>query len=114
MSGGRPDYEIKIKHKDAKYATRVGAAWRTKDGAGINIRLDPGVSVSTPDGVFLTLWPAESKEEREARFNGGGQRGGATQREPRGGGYEPPPDDGGGGGFGADNIPFDRIRGEVL
>lgn len=80
---GRPDYEIKIKHKDAKYATKVGAAWKTQDGRGINIKLDPGVSVATPDGVFLTLWPFESKEEREARFNGGG----GGQRQQSGGGY---------------------------
>lgn len=94
---GKPDYEIKIKHKDAKYGVRVGAAWRTKDGSGVNLKLDPGISVSTPDGVFLTLWPFESKEDREQRFAGGGRapapRGGAPRQQ----------DD---GDFNADDIGF--------
>lgn len=98
-----PDYELKIKHKDAKYGTRVGAAWRTQDGNGVNIRLDPGVSVSTPEGVFLTLWPFESKEDREARFSGGGgQRPqGRSQQQSRR--EETPPDD---DDFGGSSIPF--------
>lgn len=75
---GKPDFELKIKHKDAKYGARVGAAWRTKDGSGVNIRLDPGISVATPEGVFLTLWPFESKEDREQRFAGGGGSGGGS------------------------------------
>jgi hypothetical protein len=95
---GKPDYEIKIKHKDAKYGVRVGAAWRTKDGSGVNLKLDPGISVSTPDGVFLTLWPFESKEDREQRFAGGGGRAAAA---PRGG---PRPQDD--GDFNADDIGF--------
>ena len=96
---GKPDYEIKIKHKDAKYGVRVGAAWRTKDGSGVNLKLDPGISVSTPDGVFLTLWPFESKEDREQRFAGGGGRAAA----PRGGGAARSQDD---GDFNADDIGF--------
>lgn len=66
----QPDYDVKIKHKDAKYGPKVGAAWKTKDGRGINVRLDAGISVATPDGVFLTLWPWESREEREKRLGG--------------------------------------------
>lgn len=101
MAGKTPDYELKIKHKDAKYGTRVGVAWRTQDGSGVNIRLDPGVSVSTPDGVFLTLWPFESKESRDARFSGGQRSQGGSQHRSRQ--EEPPPGD---DEYGSGSIPF--------
>lgn len=76
---GRPDYTVNVKAKDAKYGTKVGAAWKTKDGSGINLKLDAGVSVATPEGVFLTLWPFETKEERDARFSGNGKSNGNSK-----------------------------------
>lgn len=95
----RPDFEVKIKAQGSKYGTRVGAAWRTKDGRGVNIVLDAGVSVATPEGVFLTLWPAESREEREARLGPRDDRRGQAAVHSR----SPQPDD---VGFGDDDVPF--------
>lgn len=89
----KPDYEVKIKARDGKYGARVGAAWTNKAG-GINIRLEAGVSVSTPEGVDLTLWPWREREESPRKADGGGAGGG--RKAP--GGF--PTDD-----FG-DDIPF--------
>lgn len=96
-----PDYEVKIKAREGKYGVKVGAAWTNKVG-GINIRLDPGVSVSTPDGVDLTLWPWREREDAPRRGDGGGTGG---RSGPPGGGF--PADD-----FGDDDIPFIRSCGE--
>ena len=41
MNMSKPDYELKIKQRDSKYSTRVGAAWKTRSGDGINIRSIP-------------------------------------------------------------------------
>ena len=43
----KPDFTLKIKARDGKYATRVGAAWRNKAG-GINIKLDPLLTRTYP------------------------------------------------------------------
>lgn len=86
----KPDYTLKIKARDGGYATRVGAAWRTRSGDGINIRIDPGVSISSIDGVDITLWPYEERRQ------GGG--GGGGNYQPRSAGSR---DD-----FGEDEIPF--------
>ena len=87
-----PDYEVKIKARDGKYGARVGAAWTNKAG-GINIRLEPGVSVSTPEGVDLTLWPWREREDSPRKADGGGAGGGRNAPMPT--------DD-----FGDDQIPF--------
>jgi hypothetical protein len=69
MSGRQPDYDVTIRRRpkdgEKSFSRKVGAAWRTKSGDGINVRLDAGISVSTPDGIDLTLWPFKE---------GGGQR----------------------------------------
>lgn len=91
-----PDYEVKIKARDGKYGARVGAAWTNRAG-GINIRLEPGVSVSTPEGVDLTLWPWREREDSPRKADGGGT--GGRSRKPDGDAM--PVDD-----FGDDEIPF--------
>lgn len=101
----KPDYELKIKARDSKYGTRVGAAWRTRSGDGINIKVDPGISIASLDGVDITLWPFREREDGERtprRADGGGTGG-------RSGGY-------GGGGFPeddfGDDVPFIHCGGE--
>ena len=65
-SSRRPDYDVSISRKRGeKYInTRVGAAW-AEDGGRIAIRLEPGIAVSTSEGVFLTLWPKRDDDERD-------------------------------------------------
>lgn len=80
----KPDYTLKIKAREGKYANRIGAAWRNKAG-GINIKLDPGIAVVGGEGIDLTLWPFEERQ------------GGGGDYQPRGGGQDP---------FGDDEMPF--------
>ena len=85
MNMSKPDYELKIKQRDSKYSTRVGAAWKTRSGDGINIKIDPGVSISSLDGVDVTLWPFRERDDS-------GPRGGGQSREPADGGGFPSDD----------------------
>jgi hypothetical protein len=73
----RPDFNVKLsrKLKSGKYTNlRVGAAWKQKDGA-ISIRLEPGVGVVATDGVFLTLFPNDERDDRRERDDRGSRRG---------------------------------------
>lgn len=72
MNMSKPDYELKIKQRDSKYSTRVGAAWKTRSGDGINIKIDAGISISSLDGVDVTLWPF--RERDDSGHGGGGKR----------------------------------------
>lgn len=68
----KPDYTLKIKARDGKYSTRVGAAWTNRAG-GINIKLDPGIAIVGGEGIDVTLWPYEERGERN---QGGGSSSG--------------------------------------
>lgn len=103
MASKRWDLCVSHKDKNDKWrSTRVGVVFEGDNGQ-LNIKIDPGVSVSTPDGVNLTAW--EPKERGESRGGGGGRR-----ESRRGGndgaGYGPPND-------GSDDIPFSQLRGEL-
>ena len=60
-SGRRPDYILIAKLKeDGASGSPVGAAWTTAPGprgAGISIKLNPGVRIGWDDELRLTLWP---------------------------------------------------------
>lgn len=102
-------WDLCVSHKDEKTdkwrSTRVGVVFEGDNGQ-LNIKIDPGVSVSTPKGVNLTAW--EPKERGESTRGGGA--GGSGRGENRGGG---------GGGYGPpntgtdDDIPFAPLRGEI-
>ena len=104
---GKPDFTVKVKAREGKYATKVGAAWHTRSGGGVNIKLDPGIAIVSMDGVDITLWPFE---EREGGGSQGGSRGGSG-----GGGYGGRQSSGGSGATGEgdggsdytdDDVPF--------
>lgn len=65
-TGDQPDFILKMKAKGKKNRARstIGAAWVNSAG-GINIRLDPGVTLTYRDmeDFHLTLWPAEDEED---------------------------------------------------
>lgn len=78
----KPSHIIKVKHRDKSHGTRVGAAWPTKAGGGLNIVLDPGIAIVSGENIYVTAWPYEERQQ-----GGGGQRGyGHSQRAEQGGG----------------------------
>lgn len=100
--GKRWDLSVSHKDKNGKWrSSRVGVVFEGDKGQ-LQIRIDPGVSVSTPDGVLLTGWVPQDGDSR------GGGRGGGRNRDRGGmdgdaGGY------GGGGGGMDDDIPFGPV-----
>lgn len=79
----KPDFIVTVKHKDSKYGTRVGACW--KGQYGYSIKLDPGISISSAEGVYINL-----NEPRER--DDSGPRGGGQSRQPANGGGFPSDD----------------------
>jgi hypothetical protein len=95
----KPDYIVTVKGRDAKFSTRVGAAWQNE--YGYSIKLDPGISISSAEGVYINLsTPREDADRAQPtrKADGGGTGG-------RSGGAFPKDD------FGDDDIPF--IRNEL-
>ena len=88
---GKPDFIVTVKGKDSKYGTRVGAAW--KGQYGYSIKLDPGISISSADGVYINLSTPRERDDDAPRGGGGG----GGRKAP--GGF--PTDD-----FGDDDVPF--------
>ena len=79
---GQPDYRIKTKSKDG-YSENAGVAWKTKVGDGINLRINPGHSLSNEGGsVSITLWPYEPKGKFNGNFNGDKGFGAPGKKEP--------------------------------
>lgn len=70
-----PQYLLKVKASGDEHGTIVGAAWPTKTGGGINIRLKPGINIGGP-GLDIVLWPFERKDDRPADGSGGHTGGG--------------------------------------
>lgn len=100
MTSKRWDLCVSHKDKNDKWrSTRVGVVFEGDNGQ-LNIKIDPGVSVSTPDGVNLTAW--EPKERGESQRGSG-------QRRSSGGGGEGPSNYGNPN----DDIPFAPLRGEI-
>lgn len=78
----RPDFDVVVSRKrgeDKFTNTRVGAGWK-QDNGSIAVRLEKGIGVSTPDGVFLTLFVKREKNE-----DGGSERGDRRRDERSGG-----------------------------
>jgi hypothetical protein len=66
-----PDWDVTIGKRGEKggektFSRKVDAGWTNKAG-GINVVLDPGVGISTPEGVSVTLWPFKPRDERGPR-----------------------------------------------
>lgn len=73
----RPDFDVVVSRKrgDDEYTnTRVGAAWKQKSGS-IAVRLEQGISVTTPKGIMLTLFPKRDDAGKGGE-RGHGERGG--------------------------------------
>jgi hypothetical protein len=61
--GGRqPEFVLKVGIKGERYHKRVGAAWRTKDGKGLNIKLDPGIALVGANDISITLWKNDEQQ----------------------------------------------------
>lgn len=92
-------WDLCLSHQDkgGKWrSTKVGVIFEGREGR-LNIRIDPGVSISTPEGVLLTGYPPKERDDAPRGGRGGGGYSGG------GGSY--------GGGPGAtvdddDSIPF--------
>lgn len=74
----KPDYILKVKAVESKYAARIGAAWKTKTGDGISIKIDPGLAIHGGQGISVTLWPNDS----ESFNSNSNQRGQQQQQQP--------------------------------
>ncbi len=60
-----PDYKIKARDKHSKAQTVVGRGWANQDGS-LSIQLNPCVTLSWCDDVFITAFPVDPKEEGDA------------------------------------------------
>lgn len=65
----KPDYILKVKAVEKPYASRVGAAWKTKTGDGISIKIDPGLGILGGQGISVTLWPNDSESFNSTNRN---------------------------------------------
>jgi hypothetical protein len=115
----KPELKVAIKDVESKQVTSLFAFWRNDNGQ-LSGRLDGRVKamkVLLDDDSVVTL--RRTDERRTSHFincyendgGGGGRTPAPAQRGgPRGGAREFADD---AGGFGSDDIPFDRLRGEV-
>jgi len=80
MSRGKR-WDLSVSHKDKQgnwRSSRVGVIFEGDKGQ-LQIRIDPGVSVSTPEGVLLTGWipkPRDGQGSGRPQSGGGGGGGG--------------------------------------
>jgi hypothetical protein len=63
-NGRAPEFILKIGLRGG-YQKRCGAGWRTKDGRGLNIKLDPGIALVGANDISITLW--KNDEQQQAR-----------------------------------------------
>lgn len=60
MSTGRPpDYKLSLKHRVTGVSGQVGAAWKDERGF-LSVKLNPGVTLSWQDDVYLALFPVDA------------------------------------------------------
>jgi hypothetical protein len=62
----KPDYNVMITRQrtsddDKPFNTKIGAGWVNKAG-GINVTLNPGLSLVISDRVAITLWPPKDDD----------------------------------------------------
>ena len=61
--GGKPDFVLKVGIRGERWHKRVGAAWKTADGAGLNLKLDPGIALIGAHDISITLWPSDEQRQ---------------------------------------------------
>lgn len=77
--GQRWDLTVSSKDKHGKWrSNRVGVIFEGKEGR-LEIRIDPGVALSTPEGVLVTGY---LPRERDEGARSQGPRSGASQAQP--------------------------------
>lgn len=75
MASKRWDLCVSHKDKNEKWrSVKVGVIFEGDKGQ-LQIRIDPGVSVGTPDGVMLTGWLPKERDERAGGARSGGSAG---------------------------------------
>jgi hypothetical protein len=90
MSSKRWDLTVAAKDKSGNWrSNKVGVIFEGDKGQ-LQIRIDPGVAISSPEGVLVTGWLPKERDD------------GARNSGPRGGGRAPADD----AGQGDDSIPF--------
>ncbi len=67
--GQQPQFVLKVGIKGEQYHRRVGAAWRTQNGKGLNIKLDPGIALVGANDISITLWRNEEQQQRPPQQN---------------------------------------------
>ncbi len=82
MSNKRWDLVVSSTGKgDRKNYTKVGAMFQNEKG-GFTLYIDKGVSVSTPEGVYLNAYEPKPREQQQASgFGGGAQRSGGFSQQ---------------------------------
>ena len=78
-------YDAVLSHKDKNDKTRytkVGVMF-VNDKGQMSMKVDPGVSIATPEGVWLNFYEPKARDD---------QRGNGAQRQASGG-YEGPDED---------------------
>ncbi len=92
MSNKRWDLVLSSTGKgDRKNYTKVGAMFQNEKG-GFTLYIDKGVSVSTPEGVYLNAYEPKPREQQSgAGFGGGASRGNAQPSQQKGGVYDENP-----------------------
>jgi hypothetical protein len=113
MAGNRPAAKIAIKPASGGERVYVAAAWRRDDGRMGGLVLDKRVmqiAVQLEGGEVIRVKREGGKQSHfiDLFLEDGPPR---TQKAPPAAQQEA---DFGAGDFGSDDIPFDRIRGEVL
>lgn len=72
MANRRWDLCVASKGKDGQWrSNKVGVIFEG-DGGKLQIKIDPGVSISSPDGVLVTGWLPKERDGEQRR--GGGPR----------------------------------------
>jgi hypothetical protein len=62
--GQQPQFVLKVGIKGQQYHRRVGAAWRTADGKGLNIKLDAGIALVGANDISITLWRNDEQQRQ--------------------------------------------------
>ncbi len=82
-SGRRPDYDLKVYHKETGKSSYVGAGWKQENGS-IKVSIDLCVHLVNDPNLTLSLWPVDTGKPPEQRSGG--------EKAKRGPMHKPPPD----------------------